>query len=182
MGGRVWGPSSWGRLMGGLGAGEGPLPARSVPSRSARGAPGSTQEAEPSSRLSRPRAPARAHPPAPQPGAESPWPPKRETNERVRWGEQGSEATDTWQLGEKALLLFRGSLVSSSATLWTAACQASLSFTISWSLLKLLSIEPVMASDHLILCHSLLLLPSAFPSIRVFSNELALRIWWPKDL
>ena len=107
MGGRVWGPSSWGRLMGGLGAGEGPLPARSVPSRSARGAPGSTQEAEPSSCLSRPRAPARAHPPAPQPGAESPWPPKRETNERVRWGEQGSEATDTWQLGEKALLPMR---------------------------------------------------------------------------
>ena len=62
----------------------------------------------------------------------------------------------------------------------TAACQASLSFTISGSLLKLISIEPVMPSNHLILCHPLLLLPSVFPSIRVFSNELALRIRWPK--
>ena len=62
---------------------------------------------------------------------------------------------------------------------WTAVCQASLSFTISWSLLKLKSIESVMPSNHLILCHPLLLL-SIFPSIRVFSNELALRIRWPK--
>ena len=65
-------------------------------------------------------------------------------------------------------------------TLWTAACQASLSFTISWSLLKLVSIESVMPSNHLILCHPLLLLPSIFPSIRVFSSELALHIRWPK--
>ena len=57
---------------------------------------------------------------------------------------------------------------------WTAAHQASLSFTISWSLLKLMSIESVMPSNHLILCHPLLLLPSIFPSIRVFSNESAL--------
>ena len=63
---------------------------------------------------------------------------------------------------------------------WTAACQAFLSFTISWSLLKFMSIELMMPSNHLILCHSLLLLPSIFPSIRVFSNELALCIRWPK--
>ena len=114
MGGRVWGPSSWGQLMGGLGAGEDPLPAQSAPSSRARGAPGSTREAEPTSRLSRPRAPTRPHPPAPQPGAESPWPLKREANERVRWGELGSEATDTWRLGEEALLLFSRSVVSDS--------------------------------------------------------------------
>ena len=63
---------------------------------------------------------------------------------------------------------------------WSAVCQASLSFTISWSLLKLKSIKSVMPSNHLILCRSLLLLPSIFPSIRVFSNELALHIRWPK--
>ena len=66
------------------------------------------------------------------------------------------------------------------ATPWTAACQASLSFTISWNLLKLISIESVMPSSHLILCHLLLLLPSVFPSIGVFSSELALHIRWPK--
>ena len=65
-------------------------------------------------------------------------------------------------------------------TLWTAARQAYLSFTISQSLLKLMSIESVMPSNHLILCHPLLLLPSIFPSIRVFSNESVLRIRWPK--
>ena len=66
------------------------------------------------------------------------------------------------------------------ATPWTAACQASLSITISWRLLKLMSIESVMPSNHLILCHPLLLLPSTFPSIKVFSNESALCIRWPK--
>ena len=66
-------------------------------------------------------------------------------------------------------------------TPWTVAHQASLSFTISWSLLKLMSIESVMPYNHLILCHPLLLLPSIFPSIRVFSNELTLHIRWPKD-
>ena len=67
------------------------------------------------------------------------------------------------------------------ATPWTAAHQASLSFTISQSLLKLMSIETVMPSNHLILCHPLLLLPSVFPSIRVFfSNESVLHIKWPK--
>ena len=72
------------------------------------------------------------------------------------------------------------SVVSDSATPWTAACQASLSFTISRSLLKPMSIESVMPSNHLILSQPLLLLPSIFPSIRVFSNELALHIRWPK--
>ena len=62
----------------------------------------------------------------------------------------------------------------------TAACQAFLSFTIFRSLLKLMSIESVMPSNHLILCHSLLLLPSVFPSIRIFFNEPALHIRWPK--
>src|SRR5574337_111490 len=66
------------------------------------------------------------------------------------------------------------------ATPWTAARQASLSITNSWSLLKLKSIESVMPSNHLILCHHLILLPSIFPSIRVFSNESALHIRWPK--
>ena len=65
-------------------------------------------------------------------------------------------------------------------TPWTAACQASLSITNSQSLLKLMSIESVMPSNLLILCHTLLLLPSIFPQIRVFSNESALRIRWPK--
>ena len=66
------------------------------------------------------------------------------------------------------------------ATPWTIAHQVSLSFTNSRSLLKLMSIELVMASNHLILCHSLLFLPSIFPSIRVFSTELILHIRWPK--
>ena len=66
------------------------------------------------------------------------------------------------------------------ATLWTAAHQAFLSITNSWSLPKVMSIEVVMPSNHLILCRPLLLLPSIFPSIRVFSNESALRIRWPK--
>ena len=65
------------------------------------------------------------------------------------------------------------------ATPWTTACQASLSITNSWSPSKPMSIESVMPSSHLILCHPLLLLPSVFPSIRVFSNESALHIRWP---
>ena len=63
---------------------------------------------------------------------------------------------------------------------WTAACQASPSITNSWSLLKLMSTESMMPSNHLILCHPLLLLPPIFPSITVFSNESVLRIRWPK--
>ena len=66
------------------------------------------------------------------------------------------------------------------ATPWTAAQHASLSITNSWSLLKLMFIESVMTSNHLIFCHPLFLLPSIFPSIRIFSNESALRIKWPK--
>ena len=72
--------------------------------------------------------------------------------------------------------------MSDSAIPWTAAHQASLSsFTISQSWLRLMSIESVMPSNHLILCHSLFLLPSIFPCIRVFSSVLAFRIKWPKD-
>ena len=65
-------------------------------------------------------------------------------------------------------------------TPWTVACQASLSITNFWSLLKLMSIESEMPSNHLILCHPLLLLPSILSSIRGFSNESVLRIRWPK--
>ena len=65
-------------------------------------------------------------------------------------------------------------------TPWTAACQAFLSITNSWSLLKLMFVESVMPSNHLILCCPLLLPPSIFPSIRVFSDESVLRIRWPK--
>ena len=78
------------------------------------------------------------------------------------------------------LLLF--SYVPLFAIPWTAARQAPLSSTISWSLLKFMSIESVMLLDHLILCCCLLLLSSIFPGIRVFSNELALCIRWPKYL
>ena len=75
---------------------------------------------------------------------------------------------------------FNCSVVSDSKTPWTAALQASLSITNSWSLLKLMSIKLAMPSNHLILCRPLLLLPSIFPSIRVFSNESTLRMRWPK--
>ena len=72
------------------------------------------------------------------------------------------------------------SLVWLFATPWIAACQISLSFTVSWSLLKVMPIESVMRSNHLILCRPLLLLPSVFPSIRVFSSESGLHSRWPK--
>ena len=72
------------------------------------------------------------------------------------------------------------SCVQILAAPWTAAGQAHPSFTVSQSLLKLMSVELVMPSSHLILCRPLLLLPSIFPSIRVFSDELSLHIWWPK--
>ena len=70
--------------------------------------------------------------------------------------------------------------MSNSAIPWTAARQASLSITNSWSLLKLMSIESVILSNHLILCHPLLLPPSIFPRIRIFSNDSVLHIRWPK--
>ena len=77
-------------------------------------------------------------------------------------------------------MLFLFSCVPHFATPWTAARQASLSFTISQSLLKLMPIESVMPSNHLILCRPLLLPPSIFPSIRVLSNQSVLQIRWPK--
>ena len=93
----------------------------------------------------------------------------------------------TWKCVWKLVLLYCGiSLVQSLsyfrlfATPWTAACQASLSITNSQSLLKLMSIQSVIPANHLILCHPLLLLPSIFPSIRVFSSESVLHIKWPK--
>ena len=88
---------------------------------------------------------------------------------------------------KKIILLYDNDIVSIQfscvrlfATPWTAAHQASLSITNTWSLLRFMSIELVMPSNHLILCHPLLLLPSVFPSIRVFSNESVLQISWPK--
>ena len=84
------------------------------------------------------------------------------------------------QLLEFSSVQFGCSIVSLFATPWTTACQTSLSITNSQSLPKLMSIELVMPSNHLILCHPLLLLPSIFPSIRVFSKESILRIRWPK--
>ena len=76
--------------------------------------------------------------------------------------------------------MFIRSVMSNSATPWTAACQASLCITNTQSVLKLMSIELVMPSNHLILCHSLLLQPSTFPRIRVFARESVLRIRWPE--
>ena len=78
------------------------------------------------------------------------------------------------------IVQFNRSVISDSATPWTAARQASLSITNTWSLLKLMPIESMMPSNHLILCPPLLLLPSIFPSIRAFSNESVLHIRWPK--
>ena len=82
------------------------------------------------------------------------------------------------KLWEDLLLLFSCSVMADSAASWTAACQASLSFTIS-RFLKLISTESVMPSNHLVLCLPLFLLSSVFPSVRVFSNELALYIRLP---
>ena len=80
----------------------------------------------------------------------------------------------------QGIVQFSHSVRLNSVTPWTAACQASLSITNSCSLLKFMSIESVMPSNHLILCCPLLLLPSIFPSIRVFPNESVLHIRWPK--
>ena len=78
-----------------------------------------------------------------------------------------------------ALFLFSCSVVPNSATPWTAERQASLSCTVYQSLLKLMSVESLMLSNHLIFCCPLLLLPSIFPSIKIFSNQSALCIRWP---
>ena len=90
----------------------------------------------------------------------------------VKWGYgiKNGQFSSFWWLSHVRL----------SVTPWTAALQASLSITNSWSLLKLMSIESVMPSNHLILCRPLLLPPSIFPSVRVFSNESVLCIRWPK--
>ena len=94
-----------------------------------------------------------------------------------------SSPITSWQIDGEIMepVQFSHSVMSDSATPWAAACQASLSITKSWSLLKLMSIELMMLSNRLILYCPLLLLPSIFPSIRVFSNESVLRIRWPKD-
>ena len=83
-------------------------------------------------------------------------------------------------LGYLNVLLCNCQVIYDSGTSWPAACQNSLFFTVSWSLLKLTSIESVVQSNHLILCRPLLLLPLVIPRIRVFSNESALPIRWPK--
>ena len=90
------------------------------------------------------------------------------------WGDKNGLKSVVWTVVQPL------SCVRLFATPWTTAHQASLFFTISWSLLKLVSIKSVMPSNHLILCCPLLLLPSIFPSIRVFSNESVLPIRWPK--
>ena len=87
---------------------------------------------------------------------------------------------EMWLLSSWNFVVHTLSHVWLFVTPWTAVCQPSLSFTISQGLLKLMSIESVMLSDHRILCHPFLLLPSIFPSIRVFSNESAFHIRWPK--
>ena len=97
---------------------------------------------------------------------------------RGMWGNQW-KITVHQHFSLLQVTLFSRSVVSDSEIPWTAAHQASLSFTISWSLLKLTFIESVIPSNHLILCHPLFL-PSVFPRIRVFSNESALCIRWPK--
>ena len=100
-------------------------------------------------------------------------------------GDLSNPGVESTCLGSPALAVQFSSIqllshVQLFATPWTAAHQASLSITNSQNLLKLMSIESVMPSKHLILCRPLLLLPSIFPSIRVFSNESVLRIRWPK--
>ena len=94
---------------------------------------------------------------------------------------QGIFQTQGLNLGLLHSVQFSRSFMSNSVTPWPAACQASLSITNSHGLLKHMSIELVMPSNHLILCCPLLLMPSIFPSIRVFSNESVLRIRWPKQ-
>ena len=97
------------------------------------------------------------------------------------WASQvahGKESACQWRRHSQSVQLL--SCVQLFAIPWIAAHQASLSITISQSLLKLMSIMSMMPSNHLILCHPLLLPPSIFPSIRVFSNKLVLHIRWPK--
>ena len=94
------------------------------------------------------------------------------------WGSETTLSINSSDRGNQSVQSL--SCVQLFATPWTAARQASLSITNSQSLLKLMSVESVMSPNHLILCRPLLLLPSIFPSIRVFSSESALHIRWPK--
>ena len=96
------------------------------------------------------------------------------------WPRSKTIQTLPWAVIYNNLSVQSLSRVQLPSTPWTTAHQASLSITNSWSLRKLMSIESVMPSSHLILCHPLLLLPSIFPSMRVFSNESTLRMRWPK--
>ena len=116
------------------------------------------------------------------------FPQPRDVGDVSGWFSQGASNVDplhVWFTVGFKLLQFSSlqslSCVQLFVTPWTATCQASLFITNSWSLLKLMSIESVMPSNRLILCHPLLLLPSIFPSIRVFSNEPILCIRQPKD-
>ena len=93
-------------------------------------------------------------------------------------GRGDQEGGDVW-ISQSVSLVAQSCLTFE--TPWTAACQPPLSVTSSWSLFKLMSIPSVMSSNHLILCHPLLLPPSIFPSIRVFSKESVLPIRWPND-
>ena len=97
------------------------------------------------------------------------------------WGSTFPSADKTGFTGPRGTSAQLLSRIRLFATPWTAAHQASLCFTISRSLFKLMSIESVMPSNHLILCRSLIFLPSIFPSIRVFFSELALHIRWLKN-
>ena len=93
---------------------------------------------------------------------------------------EGSLQTGTLFFNRFSSVLFNHSAMSDPVTPWTAACQASLSITNSQSLLKLMSTESMMPSNHLILCRPLLLPPSIFPSVKVFSDESVLHISWPE--
>ena len=98
------------------------------------------------------------------------------TKQQQHWTEKAIEKNKA----DSHFCQFSHPVLSDSVTPWIAACQASLSITSSRSLLKLRSIKSVMPSDHLILCHPLLLLPPIPPSIRVFSNESTVCMRWPK--
>ena len=98
----------------------------------------------------------------------------------TQWGKEKVGQIERVALKYVHSVNFSLSVMSDSVTSWTAARQASLSITNSWSLLKLMSIESVMPSNHLILCHPLLLPPSIFPKSRVFLNKSVPHIRWPK--